>query len=115
MLTWTFIGNLAILRIQISNAKLHTCFARDGARNSDSTPFRNINSDLDLVAVARKVAKDQSGPALALLLGSFWNPAAFGKRRNVTQEFKHFLLQIRLTFVGPVRIAKQLVVLPLTY
>lgn len=69
---------LGDLGIQISNTKLHTCFARDGARNSgrflarrDSTPFRNINYGSDLVAVARKVAKDQSGPALALLLGSF--------------------------------------------
>ena len=57
----------------------------NGSRR-DSIIFRNSTYSEKRVTVVRKVARNSTGPQLAILLGSFYSPAAFSKRRDVPQS-----------------------------
>lgn len=52
----------------------------------DSVIFRNSTYSEKRVTVVRNVARKSTGPQLAILLGSFYSPAAFSKRRDAPQS-----------------------------
>ena len=65
----------------------HSLWQKLGHGNRrDADPFRTIPYSSNRVTLVRSLCQKAHGPELAVLLGSFWSPAAFGKRRDVPQH-----------------------------
>lgn len=77
---------------QTTSARSPTCFVKVGAGNNRMRLalareaiqiFSGTPVTLSRATLVRKIARASPGPQLAILLGSFFSPAAFSKRRDV--------------------------------